>query len=415
MVTPDGIGQLLRKVREEAGRSRLEQAERLTDAGRHCSEENVKRWEQEMRLPTRVWHPAIVSVYGLGEEQIRGAVAASRRYRKQKESEDVERRKFLGGAAAATVGIVAMPGIAQAREHIDSALAPAGEADVAYFEGVFERHRGGYAGRTPDAVLSLMEQDLEELGGALRRTRHVGDRSDLVRAAAGITGLVAIIQHDRGDRADSHRWSAIAEKVARESGDRRTLSWVLARRAMVPLNYGAPRQAAEYAQAARQAAGRAPTGAAALAGAVHARALAALGDDVGARQAIVSTESLLQRIDGDETADTWFGYPGQKHHVHLSQAYTLLGDTKAAYRHQDAALALTRSPSVMTRALLALDTAACLNIDGDHREAATMAAGVWDRLPVEHRSGLIRARATVLLDRLDGPAHDHLREALAAG
>ncbi|MEW1700338.1 helix-turn-helix domain-containing protein [Streptomyces sp. NPDC091278] len=414
MVTPGGIGQLLRTVRERAGRSRREQAARLTAVGRHCPEENVKRWEQEMRLPSPVWYPAIVSVYGLGEEQVRGAVAASRRYRKQKEREDVERRKFLGGAAA-TVGAVALPGIAQAREHIDSALVGANEADVAYFESVFERHRGGYAGRTPDVVLGLMEQDLEELGGALRRTRHAGDRGDLVRAAAGITGLVAIIQHDRGDRADSHRWFAIAEKVARESGDRRTLSWVLARRAMVPLNYGAPRQAAEYAQAARQAAGRAPTGAAALASAVQARALAALGDDVGARQAIASTEALLQRIDGDETADTWFGYPGQKHHVHLSQAYTLLGDTKAAYRHQDAALALTRSPSVMTRALLALDTAACLHIDGNHHEAAAMAAGVWDRLPVEHRSGLVRARATVLLDHLDGTAHDHLREALAAG
>ncbi|MFG2564717.1 transcriptional regulator [Streptomyces sp. NPDC048567] len=414
MVTPDGIGQLLRAERERAGRSRTEQARRLTAAGRHCTEENVKRWELETRLPTPVWYPAIVSVYGLGEEQVRGAVAASRWYRKQqKESEDVERRKFLGGAAA-TLGTVALPGIAQAREHIDSALAPSSEADVAYFEGVFERHRGGYAGRTPDAVLGLMEQDLEELSVALRRTRHAGARGDLVRAAAGITGLVAIIQHDRGDLADAHRWFAIAENVARESGDLRTLSWVLARRAMVPLNYGAPRQAAEYAHAAVQAAGCTPTGAAALASAVHARALAALTDVDGARKAIANTESLLQRIDGDETADTWFGYPGQKHHVHLSQAYTLLGDTKAAYRHQDAALALTRSPSVMTRALLALDTAACLRTDGDHREAAGMAAGVWDRLPAEHRSGLVRTRATVLLDRLDGPAHKHLREALEA-
>ncbi|MEV7676442.1 twin-arginine translocation signal domain-containing protein [Streptomyces sp. NPDC088752] len=179
-VTPDGIGRLLREVREKAGRSRIEQAALLTAAGRHCTEENVKRWEKEQRLPTPVWHRAIVSVYGLGEEQLRGAIAASRRYRKQKkESEDVERRKFLGGAAAATVGIVALPGIAQAREHIDSALAPAGQADVAYFEGVFERHRGGYAGRTPDAVLGLMEQDLQELSAALRRTRHMADRGDL--------------------------------------------------------------------------------------------------------------------------------------------------------------------------------------------------------------------------------------------
>lgn len=325
----------------------------------------------------------------------------------------MERRKFLGGAAA-TVGTVALPGIAQARERIDSALTPTGEADVAYFEGVFERHRGGYAGRAPDVVLAVMQQDLEELSTALRRPMPAGDRTDLVRAAAGITGLVAIIQHDRGDQADSHRWFATAERAARESGDRRTLSWVLARRAMVPLNYHAPRQAAEFARVARQAAGRTPTGAAALASAVYARSLAALGDTAGAIQAIADTESMMQKLDGEETADTWYGYPAQKHGVHLSQAQTLLGNTAAAYRHQEAALALTRSPSVMTRALLILDTAACLRTEGDHREAAAMAADVWDRLPTEHRSGLVRTRATAILDRLSGPAHEHLREALAA-
>ncbi|MGW7311312.1 transcriptional regulator [Streptomyces sp. NPDC054835] len=324
----------------------------------------------------------------------------------------MERRKFFGAAAVA-VGVVAFPGIAQARHHIDGALAPTGEADVAYFEGVFERHRGGYAGRTPDAVLGLMQQDLTELSAALRRPMPAGDRIDLVGASAGITGLVAIIQHDRGDQADAHRWFSTAEKAARESGDRRTLSWVLARRAMVPLNYGAPRQAAEFARAARQAAGQSPTGAAALASAVLARALAALGDTDGAAKAITAAEATLQQIDGDETADTWFGYPGQKHHVHLSQAYTLLGDTRSAYRHQDAALALTRSPSVMTRALLGLDTAACLHPDGDQAEAAAMAVKVWEGLPAKHHSGLVRTRANALLGRLDGSPYDCLQEALA--
>ncbi|MER8234322.1 helix-turn-helix domain-containing protein [Streptomyces sp. NPDC094049] len=411
MVAPDGIGTLLREIREESGRSRDQLAERLSAAGRACDAENVKRWELETRLPTTAWFPAIVSAYGLGEEQIRRAVAASRRHRSLlKEDEDVERRKFLG--AAVTVGVVAFPGIAQAREHIDGALAPTGEVEVTYFEGVFERHQGGYAGRSPDAVLGLMQYDLSELSAALRRPMPAGDRLDLVRAAAGITGIVAIIQHDRGDQADSHRWFSIAEKAARESGDRRTLSWVLARRAMLPLNYSAPHRAAAFAEAARTAAGTTPTGAATLASAVHSRALAALGDTESALQAIADTESMVQRIDGDKTADTWFGYPGQKHHVHLSQAYTLLGDTNAARRHQDAALALTRSPSVMTRALLSLDIAACLRTDGDHSEAAHTAATVWSHLPPAHRSGLVRARATNLLDRLDGRAHAHLREAL---
>ncbi|MGO4463085.1 hypothetical protein AB4039_38270 [Streptomyces sp. M-16] len=67
--------------------------------------------------------------------------------------------------------------------------------------------------------------------------------------------------------------------------------------------------------------------------------------------------------------------------MHLSQVYTLLGDTRAAYRAEDAVPALASSPSVSTRALIAMDTVACLRVDGDLGEAAAMAAAVYDRLP----------------------------------
>jgi hypothetical protein len=125
--------------------------------------------------------------------------------------------------------------------------------------------------------------------------------------------------------------------------------------------------------------------------------------------------TLAERLDGAEAADTWFGYPEQKHHIHLSQAYTLLGDSAGGYRAQEAALALTDSPSVMSRALLAMDTAACLRIDGDHTGAAEMASGVWERLPVGYREGLVRSRAQTLHQRLSGSAHTTLGEALAEG
>ncbi|MFF0413423.1 hypothetical protein ACFYUY_23670 [Kitasatospora sp. NPDC004745] len=100
--------------------------------------------------------------------------------------------------------------------------------------------------------------------------------------------------------------------------------------------------------------------------------------------------------------------------VHLSQAYTLLGRTADAFREQQSALALTTSASVMTRALLALDEAACRRIEGDHDAAADPAARVWTDLPVLHRSGLVRSRATVLQLALAGRAADHLAQALAA-
>ena len=93
--------------------------------------------------------------------------------------------------------------------------------------------------------------------------------------------------------------------------------------------------------------------------------------------AVTDAQGLVERLDGHEAADTWFGYPAQKHFVHLSQAYTLLGDTESAYAAQDDALDLTDSPSVMTRALIAMDTAACLRLDGDPSSSAEMAAGIF--------------------------------------
>jgi hypothetical protein len=130
----------------------------------------------------------------------------------------------------------------------------------------------------------------------------------------------------------------------------------LARHAMVPLNYRAPRAAADLADRARRIAGKTPS-VAALAAAVSSRALAATGDHRGALRAIAQARATIEQLDRGGLADTWFGYPPHKHCVHLSQTFTLLGETQQAYAGQEVALALTTSPSVMTRALLVLDTA----------------------------------------------------------
>lgn len=416
MVAPDGIGVLLRKIREGTGRTRDQQAKLVQEAqdGQWFDWENIKRWETEKRLPVPDWHETIARAYGLTVADVQRAVAASRQHRRIqcREKEDVKRRNF--GAAVVAVGATfAVPGIAHAREGIDGALSGAGAADLAYLESAFDRHRGGYNGRSPADVLTEMQGDLDLLGQVLNQPHPASARADLARTAAGIAGLVAIIEHDRGEKDEARGWFATAEKAARESGDRRMTAWVLARHAMVPLNYGAPDVAVRIAARARRAAGRTPTAAGALAAAVTARSLAAIGDHRGARAAVADVQTLAERLDGPEAADTWFGYPGQKHFVHLSQAYTLLGDTQSAYAAQDEALYLTDSPSVMTRALIAMDTAACLRTDGDPTAAAEMAAAVYDRLPAAYRQGLIRSRAEALHHQLDGRARDHLGQALA--
>ncbi|WP_093491584.1 helix-turn-helix transcriptional regulator [Streptomyces sp. 2112.3] len=422
MMAPDGIGAMLRGIRESAGLTRDEQALALQEAqsGKWFDPENLKRWETERRLPTPVWHELLAEVYGRSVEEIVRAVAASRRYRRSQrragvegeEDAAVKRRQFLGVAAGAT-GAVALPGIAEARQGINAGLSNADTGDLDYLQGAFERHRGGYRGRPPGAVLAQMRNDLDLLRDVLSRPHRASARADLACTAAGITGLVAIIQHDRGDQRDSLGWFATAEQAARESSDRHMLAWSLARHAMVPLNYGAPNAAAELAIRARAEAGRTPTAAAALAAAVTARALASTGDHKGALRAVADARSIAERLDAAQGADTWFGYPLQKHHVHLSQAFTLMGRTREAHAEQEAALFLTRSPSVMTRALLAMDAATCLKVDGDDSAAADMAADVWQRLPQAYQDGLVRSRAEALHQSLVGSAHSRLGDALA--
>jgi hypothetical protein len=427
MMAPDGIGAMLRAARESAGRTREEQALVLQDAqdGRWFDPENLKRWETERRLPIPAWHALLAEVYGMPVEEIAKAVRLSRRRRRLQrldgadpgegeEGTEVDRRRFLGAAAVATTSVVALPGLAEARQGIDAALSGSDAGDLAYLDGAFERHRRGYRGRPPAVVLAEMRGDLGLLRDVFSRPHAAGTRADLARTAAGITGLVAIIQHDRSDQRDAHGWFATAEQAARESGDRQMLAWALARHAMVPLNYGAPRSAADLATRARAEAGQKPSAAAALAAAVTARALASAGDHQGALRSVADARLIAERIDGSEAADTWFGYPLQKHHVHLSQAFTLMGRTREAYAEQEAALALTTSPSVMTRALLEMDAATCLNADGDAAGAADKAAGIWERLPQAYRDGLVRSRAEALHQALPGAAHARLGEALAS-
>ncbi|MER6695685.1 twin-arginine translocation signal domain-containing protein [Streptomyces fimicarius] len=423
MMAPEGIGALLRGSREAAGLTREEQASVLQAAqgGKWFDPENLKRWETERRLPTPIWHALLAECYGRSTEEIVRAVVASRRHRrlyrlidqeKREEGSVVDRRQFLGVAAAAT-GMAGVPDISEARQGINAGLSASDGSDLAYLNGAFERHRGGYRGRPPHEVLEQMKADLDLLRELLGRPHPAAVRKDLARTAAGITGLVAVIQHDRGEQRDAVGWFATAEQAARESGDRHMLAWVLSRHAMVPLNYGAPNAAAVMAMRARAEAGRSPSAAAALAAAVTARSLASVGDREGALRAVGDARATAARLDSAQVADTWFGYPPQKHHVHLSQAFTLMGRTREAYAEQESALALTKAPSVMTRALVAVDGAACVRADGDPATAAGLALDVWRQLPPAYRGGLVRSRVESLCQSLPGRTGNTLREALA--
>ncbi len=327
----------------------------------------------------------------------------------------MKRREVLRGALAAGLAGAGLAALTDTRHTLDAALADHTTADLGYWEGTAERFGYGYHGQAPTAVLADLVVDFAEMKPLFSAPQTVTSRARLCHVAGQMAGMTAIILHDLGDRREAHAWFHTAGRAAEESGDNHLNSWVLAREAMVPLNFGAPQGAADLAERARHLAGDQPSSSAALASAVGARAYALQGNRQAALAALDDVEHLMDRLDPGQQADTWFGYPEQKHHVHLSQALTLLGETDRAYATQARALELSRSPSLMTRALIAIDRATCLLHDGHADEAARTAAQAYGELPAAYRTGLTRTRTAALYRALpqQAPGAEDLREALA--
>jgi hypothetical protein len=327
----------------------------------------------------------------------------------------MKRRSLLRGALAAGMTGPAAAALTAARTDLDSALADEATADLSFWESTAERYGYGYGGNPPADVLSDLVVDLAELKPLLDASQTVDARTRLCRVVAQMAGMTAIVLHDLGHHRESTRWFHTAGRAADESKDDALHAWVLGREAMVPLNFGAPAVARDLAERARTLSGDTPSAATALACAVAARAHAASGNRDEALAAVTDAERIMERLAPEQAAKTWFGYPEQKHHVHLSQALTLLGETHRAYAEQTRALELSRSPSVMTRALIAIDRASCLASDGELEEAARVAAEAYGQLPASYRSGLTRARAQAVYQSVrEAPSAEQLRGALAA-
>ncbi|MGW0731844.1 hypothetical protein [Streptomyces sp. NPDC002851] len=325
----------------------------------------------------------------------------------------MKRRALVRGALAAGLTGTGAAALIDARHHLDVALADHATADLSYWESTAERYGYGYNGHAPAEVLSDLLADVTSMDPLFTAPQTVKARARLCRVTAQMAGMTAIVLHDLGNHREAHGWFHTAGRAAEESGDTGLHAWVLAREAMVPLNFGAPAAAADLAERARNKAGSQPSAAAALASAVAARAYAAHGNRDKALAAVADVEKLMDRLTPQQAADTWTGYPEQKHHVHLSQALTLLGETDRAHATQTRAMELSRSPSLMTRALITIDRASCLAHDGEPREAARIASQAYGELPSSYRSGLTRTRTLGLYRTLRGePGADQLKDAL---
>ncbi|WP_053710767.1 hypothetical protein [Streptomyces sp. NRRL B-3648] len=322
----------------------------------------------------------------------------------------MKRRNMLRGALAARLTAPALAALTAARTDVDQTLSPDTPQDLADLEAAAESYGYGYHGQAPTRVLADLVSDFAGLRPLLTIPQPAPVRARLCRTAGQMAGMTAIVLHDLGSRKESRAWFATAARAAAESGDQQLHAWVLAREAMVPLNYGAPRAAASLAEQARRIAGTRPTAAATLAAAVAARAYALNHQSEQARQALADADALMERLPEGERSDTWLTYGEQKHHVHLSHAFTTLGDTRRARESQQRALELSAPTSIMTRTLLNIDAAACSHHDGDTEQACRRTVAALTALPGDYRTGLVRRRALDLYKAI--PAQHHRERAV---
>ncbi|OEJ29958.1 hypothetical protein AS594_35960 [Streptomyces agglomeratus] len=321
----------------------------------------------------------------------------------------MNRRQVLRGALAAGLTTPALTALTDTRQSLDLALATdTAPADLSDLEAAAETYGYGYHGQPPTRVLADLVTDFADLHPMLAAPQPVATRVRVCRTAGQMAGMAAIVLHDLGARKEARGWFVTACRAAKESGDRQLHAWVLAREAMLDLNYGAPQTAAGRAEQARQTAGNRPTAAATLAAAVAARAYALSHQPEEARQAVADADALMERLDAAARADTWLTHGEQKHHVHLSHAFTALGDTRRARESQQRALELSAPTSTMTRTLLTIDAAACDHHDGDPEQACRRTVTVLNGLPAPYRTGLVHRRATDLYRSIPSRHHREL-------
>jgi tetratricopeptide (TPR) repeat protein len=260
-----------------------------------------------------------------------------------------------------------------------------------------------YGARTRDTaspvLLADLTADLAELRLAIGRHRSASALPRLALTAAHMSGLVCLLYVKAGDRQAWRRWGRTARHAAAEAGDARALSWVTAQEAYGYYYDGDMPGAVASARAALDAV-RAPCVGGALAAALEMRAHAAMGDAASAAAAMGAAEQIHGALAGTALAASAFGYAESQLRFHQGDALTALGDTSAALPVLDRALELCPAADYTDWALVRLNRAACMVLDGDPDTGLAYAAATFDALDGPRRQGVIVGRGRALAGAL---------------
>ncbi|WP_405814134.1 XRE family transcriptional regulator [Streptomyces sp. NBC_01390] len=269
------------------------------------------------------------------------------------------------------------------------------EAGLASWEETLAWHGRATRFRPESDLLRDLRRDVDALSRALDQRQSLGAMRRLTRFSAQMAGLMSLVLVRQGDDHHANAWLRVAKIAAEEVGDSDVRAWILAEDAYALFYCGDLTGAARSARRA-QVSSVQPTVGAALAAPLEARAHAVMGDRREAEAALGRAEDTLAHLHGDDTAESAFGYNEAQLRFHQGNALTHLGQTDRAREAQQRALQLYPADEHLDRALIELDAAMCLFLDGEPAGAADSTAEILRKLPAQHRSGIILTRACQL-------------------
>jgi tetratricopeptide (TPR) repeat protein len=285
--------------------------------------------------------------------------------------------------------------LAGLRRQLDEALA-AGSVSVRQLEEIEKSTRGhvdDYPATPPTVMLTRIASECAEVTALSRRRQPAAVQARLSSCAALLATLCADALMRLGQTTDAQLWYRTATFAADDSERPALGVLVRAQAAMLPYYFGDARQTVRLADEALSLPAK-PCRSGALAAASKARALARIGDTAAAHDAVTQARKLFEQVGGDDS-DAAFRFPVKRFLFYLAGAATWMGDTRAAYRLQDEALALYRASNTTSidPALILLDRARCLVEDTRAQEAATVALDAVAMLPERQRTEIVLARA----------------------
>lgn len=270
----------------------------------------------------------------------------------------------------------------------------------------------------PLTVLGAISTDIVEVQGLARQREPAATQARL----SAVTAVLALLSADAlmklGDVNRARYWYGTARLAADDTLNPELQARVRAQEAMLPYYFGQVQQTVTLARAAQSFVSK-PCSAKALGAAAEARALARLGYRDEAEQAMNRARHVVDHL-GDTPSDAAFEFNEKRLLLYLSGTLTYMGEYERAYRVQDEALELYRHDSsvVIDPALIALDRAVGHAASGHAQDGCQLATATLDRLPAEHRTKIVLARAadvvhSIPAGRRQTPAAMELRELIA--